>query len=186
MLDAAPGAPRLRGTRVVLGIRPEDMEDAAIAARVAAASSRLSVAWTSARTWVPRCTSHFNVAADPVETDGGHGGPCHRGRRGRGGADSPRSERGVAGRPSSPGWTGRRARASASRSSSRSTSRGSISSTPRRGSRRRRAVTPGVKVDPAPRTPCPNAPACRIFGWAVEGFEPSTLGFKSPLLYQLS
>jgi multiple sugar transport system ATP-binding protein len=62
-----PGLERFEGSRVVLGIRPEDMEDASLL-REAPEGDRLSVVCDIREDMGSEVYVHFNVAAQPVAT----------------------------------------------------------------------------------------------------------------------
>jgi len=62
-----PGLERFEGRRVVLGIRPEDMEDASLL-RAADEGERLSVVCDIREDMGSEVYVHFNVAAQPVAT----------------------------------------------------------------------------------------------------------------------
>ena len=63
-----PGLDRFEGRRVVLGIRPEDIEDASLVAE-ASKDERLSVVCDIREDMGSEVYMHFNVAAEPVDSD---------------------------------------------------------------------------------------------------------------------
>ncbi|HXF98701.1 MAG TPA: sn-glycerol-3-phosphate ABC transporter ATP-binding protein UgpC [Gaiellaceae bacterium] len=66
-LERHPGLPRFEGRKVVLGIRPEDMEDASLL-RDAPEEQRLSVVCDIREDMGAEVFVHFNVQAEPVRT----------------------------------------------------------------------------------------------------------------------
>jgi len=66
-LDAVPGLRDYAGRRIVLGIRPEDIEDAATL-HESQAERRISVVCDIREDLGSEVVVHFNVAADPVQT----------------------------------------------------------------------------------------------------------------------
>ena len=126
-----PGLERFEGRRVVLGIRPEDMEDAEIASDSPRSSGCRSSA-TSARTWARRCTCTSTSTPSGLRrrrSSRPMSSTLPRMRR----RASPRSRRAGPARDSWLASTARRARGSGSAWSSRSTSGGCTSSTRRPG-----------------------------------------------------
>ena len=69
LLARQPGLARFEGRPVVLGIRPEDMEDAALAREAAGDDRRLRIVCDIREDMGSEVYVHFNVAAEPVTTD---------------------------------------------------------------------------------------------------------------------
>ena len=129
-LEKHPGLSAYDGRSVVLGIRPEDMEDAAVLRETRSRPAPAPVVCDIREDMGSEVYVHFNVAAEPLTTPEVVEALVGRGRRGRGGPPrrGARARRGRrvrrATRPDDGG-----ARAAAARGR-RSTSRGSTSSIP--------------------------------------------------------
>ena len=113
-LEQHAGLAAYEGRQVVLGIRPEDMEDAAVL-RETHPDRQLSVVCDIREDMGSEVYVHFNVAADPVTTGRSSRRSSSRTQRTRRRA-SPPSASAASASPSSRGSSGRRRRVSASRS----------------------------------------------------------------------
>ena len=87
----APGALRLRRARRSSSASGRRTWRTPLSCRRRPTTGRSPSSATSARTWAPRCTSHFNVDAEPVSVEGSRRGARRRLARGRRGADRRRA-----------------------------------------------------------------------------------------------